>query len=91
MTLVTVEGYRLAADQAEKFLADRERVAKAMTELLAARYPLVRRATLDPEDGPGLAAYDAAGEPAFFFPLDPAHVACAAAAGDLEEFLDGCL
>lgn len=92
MTFVTVEGYRLAADQAEQFLADRERVAREMTALLATRYPRVCRATLNPEDGPGLAAYDAAGEPAFFFPLDPGHVASAAQAGErLEEFLAACL
>ncbi len=92
MTFVTVEGYRLPADQAEKFLTDREQVARQMTALLATRYARVCCATLHPEDGPGLAAYDAAGEPAFFFPLDPGHVACAMQAKDrLEDFLADCL
>lgn len=35
MTFVTVEGHQLAADQADRFLADRERVAREMTALLA--------------------------------------------------------
>ena len=82
MTFVTVEGHQLAADQADRFLA----------ALLAPRYARVCRATLNPEDGPGLAAFDAAGVPVFFYPLDPGHVACAAQAGDgLEEFLAACL
>ena len=81
MTFVTVEGYRLPADQAEKFLTDREQVARQMTALLATRYARVCCATLHPEDGP-----------AFFFPLDPGHVACAMQAKDrLEDFLADCL
>ena len=71
MTFVTVEGHQLAADQADRFLADRERVAREMTALLAPRYARVCRATLNPEDGPGLAAFDAAGVPVFFYPPGP--------------------
>ena len=48
MTFVTVEGHQLAADQADRFLADRERVAREMTALLAPRYARVCRATLNP-------------------------------------------
>lgn len=39
MTFVTVEGHQLAADQADRFLADRERVAREMTALLAPGMP----------------------------------------------------
>mgnify|MGYP004472212881 FL=1 len=94
MTLITIDGYEVAEEQAERFLRDRERVAAALEALLLDRYARVCRMTLEPEDGYGLAAYNAQGELAFHFPLDPGNVARAAealAADRLADFLADCL
>ena len=94
MTLITIDGYEVAQEQAEHFLRDRERVANALEHLLLERYTRVCRMTLLPEDGYGLAAYNAAGELVFHFPLDPGNVARAAealAGNRLADFLDDCL
>ncbi len=90
MTLIQVEGHWVAAEQAEAFRRDRAQVAQAMEALLSARYASVRRMTLDPEDGEGLAGCDAKGTVIFHFPLDPGNVARgmeALAAGTLEQLL----